>query len=152
MSKLVQAKGPHHSNYNKAKVFNLTNVEIPDSILNLLELGSKRGIGGIPFDSSNYIEIGKLFNEFQKRAREQQIPETEIEVMRSHCILTGQSLRQCFTDDSRVRALHEFQRKNPDVCFVNVDKTSNICLMYKSQYNQKLEALSKIKLTLTENF
>ena len=62
-----------------------------------------------------FQDIGKLFTEFQKRARQNGVPETEIEVIRSHCILTGQDLRQCFTNDSRVKALFKFQKEHPEV-------------------------------------
>ena len=34
--------------------------------------------------------------------------------------------------------LFKFQKEHPDVLFINVDKSSDIALMYKSEYNKKL--------------
>ena len=99
---------------------------------------TKRGLGGVSSDFTNFRDIGKLFDEFQKRARQNGVPETDIEFIRCHCILTGRDLRQCYTNDPRVKAFFKFQKENPEIVFINVDKSSDIALMYKSEYNKKL--------------
>ena len=76
LKNLVQARGLNRP-YNKATVHNFTRLEIPASILNLLELGQKRGLGGVSSDVSNFRDIGKLFTEFQNRARQNSVLETE---------------------------------------------------------------------------
>ena len=98
MNKLIQGRKVHRP-YNTSAVLNLSSCEIPAPILKTLEFGHKRAIGGLPSDSSNQLAISGLFEEFQKRARQNGISEIDIEVIRSHCVLTGQELSYCFTDD-----------------------------------------------------
>ena len=126
---------------NKAEVINFTSLEIPDSVKKALEFGHTRGISSPPSDISNYLAIESLFKEFQTEARKNEIPETEIEILRSHCVLLGQELRSCYSNDSHGKAISQFLRKNQDVVILNVDKSVNTCIISRSEYHQKLKDL-----------
>ena len=103
MNKLIQGRKDNQP-FNKATVHNLSSCEVPAPILKTLELGHRRAIGGMPSDSSNQLAISKLFEEFQNRARQNGIPEIDIQVIRSHCVLTAQTLSHCFTDDPQIKS------------------------------------------------
>ena len=140
LNRLIQGRSDNPQ-YNKSKVHNLSSCEIPAPILKTLELGHRRAIGGMPSDSSNQLAIGKLFEEFQERARQNGISEIDIQVIRSHCVLAAQTLSHCFTDDPQIKSFLEFQKKHPDIVFIPVDKSEEICILDKNEYFEKLKDL-----------
>ena len=59
------------SNYTKSKILNLTNINIPEEVQELLELGPNHSIGGnVRHEGSDiYLGLDSLFNKFKSEAR-----------------------------------------------------------------------------------
>ena len=124
--------------YNTVTIHNRTNVDIPQNILNLLSLGKNRGIG-FPFKDNNCIlEVDKLFNCFQKVAREQNMSELTLARMKSHATLCGLDIYDCTTNDPDVLELKRFLKANDQIILLEVDKSPDLIFLNKTDYHQKL--------------
>ena len=90
-------------NFNTANVHNRTDIEMLPKVLDLLQLGKNRGVGA-PFrdDSTNILEIDKLFHTFENIARKNNISELLIAKIKGLSIMSGLDIQSCTTDDSRV--------------------------------------------------
>ena len=131
------------SNYTKSKILNLTNINIPEEVQELLELGPNHSIGGyVRHEGSDiYLGLDSLFNKFKSEARKNGINELTIEKVRCNIMLTGSKLSTCNTKDAKIEKFLKFKRDNSDLIFLKCDKSNNICLMTKSEYFSKLENL-----------
>ena len=134
-NKLVETRDAF---YNTAIVYNRTDVEIPSQVLDLLKFGKNLGVGAPFSDSTNILEIDKLFNCFEYTARQNNISELLIGRIKSLSALTGLDIDSCKTDDSRVTALKNFLKKYPENILLRVDKSPDLIYVQKADYLHKI--------------
>ena len=127
-------------NFNTANVHNRTDIEIPPKVLDLLQLGKNRGVGA-PFrdDSTNILEIDKLFHTFENIARKNNISELLIAKIKGLSIMSGLDIQSCTTDDSRVTELKNFLKKYPQNILLQVDKSPDLIYVRKLDYIEKIK-------------
>ena len=105
-------------------------------------LGKNRGIWSYTDSSSqDFIEIDKLFSEFQKVARKSGISETDIAGVKASSVLAGISISDVKTFDPRTKILKKFLQDHDDILLLKVDKKADLIIMYKTDYNKKLKVL-----------
>ena len=71
------------------------------------------GIGSPFSDSSNIIEVDKLFSRFENVARQNDISELLIARIKGHSNLSALDIQACKTNDPRVIELKRFLNNNP---------------------------------------
>jgi hypothetical protein len=74
-------------------------------------------------------------------ARKDSINELNIKNLRCHISLTGQKLTHCNRKDIRVEKLLKFKNDNPELLFLQCDKSKIICLVNLNDYFVKLTGL-----------
>ena len=140
------------TSYNTVTVHNRTNVEIPQNILNLLSLGKNRGIGS-PFKDNNCIlEVDRLFQSFQKVARQQNMSELTLARMKSHATLCGLDIYDCTTNNPDVLELKRFLKANQQIILLEVDKSPDLIFLNKIDYHQKLNDFIGKNFEKIENY
>ena len=96
-------------------------------------MGKNRGIGSYTDSSSqDFIEIDKLFSEFQKVARKSGISETDIAGVKASSVLAGISISDVITFDPRTKILKKFLQDHDDILILKVDKQADLIVMYKT--------------------
>ena len=127
--------------FNRAQVHNFTQIPIPPEVQELLEMGKNFAVGGNARGSNNYVAIQDIFIKFQDYCRSQAISETIIGNIKAHSILIAEDLEATSTYDHRVGQLLRFLRENPEICIINVDKSIDVAIMFRSEYNTKLSLI-----------
>ena len=87
------------------------------------------------------MAIQDLFDKFQEYGRAHSISETILENIRAHSVLIAHDLEVTKTYDKRVGQLFRFMKENPEVCIVSVDKSIDVAIMLKHDYEQKLSKI-----------
>ena len=98
------------------------------------KLGKNRGVGSPFSDSTNTLEIDKLFNCFENTARKNNISELLIGRVKALSAHTGLDLQSCNTDDFRVTELKIFLKKHSQNILLQVDKSPDLIYVRKSDY------------------
>ena len=138
---------------SKVKLFNLTEKTVPPKVEELLSLGKNLTIGGSNRGSKVYVELNKLFAKWRFKARSMGIDEKSIETVRCNIFLLGQKIEKTYAKDPRVKDFLNFCKQNPDCIFLLSDKTPDIVLMKKSEYQAKLaEVLETDNFIKVESF
>ena len=83
-----------------------------------------------------FIQVPKI----RKRKRSERNYHRKLGANSNLCV---DAINHCNTVDNRVQAFLEFKEKNSDVFFLTVDKSSDIALVCKSDYQKKLPTLFK---------
>ena len=128
-------------NFNRVTIHNETGIPIPEDIYSLLQFGPGRGIGNSNFGTKVPVEINKLFESFERTARESGISEDQIALIKAHCIFTNHNLKTCLTDDTRAKKLVDFQKAHPELVLLQVDKSKDLILTHRKSYHEKLRSL-----------
>ena len=106
------------ADYNRIKVHNRTNYDIPPEVIDLLSLGKNRGIGSFnDLSSQNFTEMDKLFSVFQREAQKNGINEIDIAGIKSHTVLAGISISNAKTFDPRTKIPKKFLQDHQDIYY-----------------------------------
>jgi hypothetical protein len=89
-------------------------------------------------DSTNILEIDKLFHTFENIASKNNISELLIAKIKGLSIMSGLNIQSCTTDDSRVTELKNFLKKYPRNILLQVDKSLDLINVRKSDYIAKI--------------
>ena len=117
-------------NYAKASIVNCTknNLEIPENISKMSELGLKNAMSGI---GKNQIlhknEI--LFTHWLEYAQKSNLSTFKIAEIRALLTLEMQKLKNCNTPNLDSKAIRQFLDHNKNVVFVEKDKSKNLALV-----------------------
>ena len=87
------------------------------------------------------MAIQDPFDKFQEYGRAHSISETILENIRAHSVLIAQDLEVTKTYDKSVGQHFRFMKENPEVCIVSVDKSIDVAIMLKHDYEQKLSKI-----------
>ena len=138
--------------FNTANVFNRTDTLIPEQVFELLQQGKNTGIGSPFSDSSNIIEVDKLFSRFENVARQNDISELLIARIKGHSNLSALDIQACKTNDPRVIELKRFLNNNPENLLLRVDKSPDLIYVRKSDYFEKIREFLGPNFEKTDNY
>ena len=151
--KLENLRREKKSDYNRIKVHNRTNYEIPPEVIDLLSISKNRGVGSFnDISCQNFTEMDKLFSVFQKEAQKSGINEIDIAGIKSNTVLAGISISNAKTFDPRTKILKKFLQDHEDLLILKVDKQADLLFMTKTDYNLKLKCLLDQNFTKLEGY
>ena len=118
---------------------NLSNVEVPNYISDILKYGSELAIGGSPDNYKILLEIEKLLAKWDSYAEKNGISAMKRFTARGDFIHSFKLLTKCYSSNQDGKKLKRFLNSHPDICLVKVDKSKNLVFLNKSDYEQKLK-------------
>ena len=124
--------------YENIVLSNLSNVEVPNHISDILKFGSELAIGGSPDKYKILLEIEKLVSKWDSYAEKNGISAMQRFIARGDFIHSFKLLTKCFSSNQDGKKLKQFLNSHPDICLVKVDKSKNLVFLNKSDYEQKL--------------
>ena len=127
-------------NYAKTSIVNFTrnNLEIPENITKMLELGLKNAIGGIGNKNQILHKNEILFTHWLEYAQKSNLSTFKIAEIRALLTLEMQKLKNCNTPNLDSKAIRQFLDHNKNVVFVEIDKSKNLALVDLDDYCHKL--------------
>ena len=138
-AKLEKLRSYRTPKFENIKITNLSDFEIPQNILKILQFGSELSVGGKPDDFRILLELEKLMSKWENYATSMGISEVDKFIAKGDFIHSFKLLKKCFgsKDDSKV--LSKFLNSHPDLVLIKVDKSKNLCFLNRVDYEQKLK-------------
>ena len=124
--------------YAQIEIYNYTQSDIPEHILNTLKYGAKIAIGGRPNKFENLAAFDLFYQHWQKHAEEINVDPFEIIDVRANLMLQFGHLNKCFSNNKDTFLLNNFLNKNPNILLLEVDKSKNLIFINKHDYITKL--------------
>ena len=125
---------------NTVDVLNLTEFEIPSEVKELLRFGRNYGIGGSQKEDEIFLELNRLYDNFQINCADKEISDTIKHTIKAHSFITVQSLKNCYTSNNLTKKFFEFKKEN-DAIFVFCDKSSQVAYINQKDYDSKVSDL-----------
>ena len=119
-------------------VFNESGRNIPEKVKKALSLGIGIGIGGAPNKVQIMSALENLFRHWEGYARLQRLSPFNILDCKAKLLVEYGNLIKCRSDDEKVHTLNTFFNQNTDLLLTEVDKTKDLQIMKKSDYEIKL--------------
>ena len=135
LEKLRLTKQP---NFEVIKVINFTKVNIPHEINEILKFGSETAVGGTPNDFKILKEMEKLLCKWETYAISKKTCPIKILETKGDLIHNFKQLRKCYSPNDNSKKLTKFLDSHPDILIVKVDKSKNLAILYKKDYEEKL--------------
>ena len=119
-------------------IINQTDTIIPNEVADILKFGLNSSIGGRTRPLTLLSKFDSLFEHWAVYARTEKLSELEILSVRARCFVIYDELCKCSTNTSYTKKVNTFLDKN-DLLLVPVDKSKNICVLTKSDYEPKIK-------------
>ena len=127
-------------NFNPAtiKIFNESKKTLPPQVEKALSLGLDIGVGGHPDRIKIMREMENLYRHWESFAQLQRLSPYQILDCKAKLLVEYGNLIKCHTDDKNVKLLKDFFNKNNDIILTEVDKTKDLEVLDKKDYEKKL--------------
>jgi len=128
-----------HHDYAKINITNISECDIPNEVLNCLELGLQIPVGGKQNELETLTELDRFFEKWKSFAKDQNIPAKTIFEVRARLYIAFGDLNKCVSNDHKRKILIKFFKQNDHLIVANCDKTKHLIIMTKTQYIEKLK-------------
>ena len=125
--------------YAEITIFNSSDINIPQNVLNALKYGYNRPIGGRPNTYHILSSFEQLYRKWSEYAKSQNIGFFTILEARTKMLLAFNELTKCYTDNCDAKCLKDFLKLHPELLILQIDKSKNIEIMTQDQYISKLQ-------------
>ena len=135
LNKLVKTQ-----NFEVAQIsiINQTNIVIPTDVFDILKYGLNNSIGSRTKPLNLLSKFDGMFEHWSKYARTENLTELEILNVRARCFVIYDEMCKCSTNTAYTKIVKKFLDQN-DLILAPVDKSKNICLLTKTDYEQKIK-------------
>ena len=122
----------------KITIINKTNTIIPTEVEDILKFGLNNAIGGRTKPLLLLSKFDGMFEHWATYARTENLTELEILNVRARCFVIYDELSKCSTNTTYTKKVNKFLDQN-DLVLAPVDKSRNICLLTRLNYEQKIK-------------
>ena len=119
-------------------IINLTDTVIPPNVFDSLKFGLNNSIGSKTKPLNLLSKFDGLFEHWSVYARTENLSELDILNVRARCFVIYNEMTKCSTNTAYTKNVTKFLNQN-DLLLVPVDKSKNLCLMTKQNYEEKIK-------------
>ena len=119
-------------------IINQTNIIIPQEVSEILKFGLNHSIGGRTKPLQLLSKFDAMFEHWSIYARAENLSELQILNVRARCFVIYDELCKCSTNTTYTKKVSKFLNKN-DLVIAPVDKSRNVCLLTKLDYDKKIK-------------
>jgi len=119
-------------------IINQTDIIIPPDVSDILKFGLKNNIGGRTKPLTLLSKFDGMFEHWTKYARSENLSELQILNVRARCFVIYDEMCKCSTNTAYTKRVNKFLDLN-DLILAPVDKSKNICVLTKQDYEQKIK-------------
>ena len=136
LKKLENSK-PHEP--IRVEILNKTEIVIPNDVHDIISLGLRFNIGGVPRQNHIIKEFKLLIDKILKFSDSSNIQTIDKHRFRSNLFLLFDDINKCRIDNNYAFIIRRFIRENPEIRILQVDKSPNIAIWSKREYHQKMK-------------